>query len=66
VLERTPTVDAVPVGRCRDCKYYFCEHCLQDNGLPMPNPDDFCSYGERLEPMKQIDKDTLAEILKGL
>lgn len=46
VLEGTPTVDAVPVVRCRDCTHYnghwhcdyFCEAVLDD---------DFCSYGER-------------------
>lgn len=39
-----PTVDAVPVVRCKDCKYLYgtiCAFC----GL-LPQPDDFCSYGE--------------------
>ena len=51
--EYLPTVDAVPVTRCKDCKYW------QDNndGYPheecrwaheeTPDADDFCSYGER-------------------
>ena len=45
-LDNTPTVDAVPVVRCRECTHYnghrhcdyFCEAVLDD---------DFCSYGER-------------------
>ena len=45
-LDDAPTVDAVPVVRCRECTHYnghwncdyFCEAVLDD---------DFCSYGER-------------------
>ena len=49
-----PTVDAVEVVRCKDCKYYeigkdylpYCNHC--DGGIAdYPRKDDFCSYGER-------------------
>lgn len=60
-IETAPTVDAVPVVRCRDCEYYK----NHPNGLcylhtePKENergysgeavcvePDDFCSYGLR-------------------
>lgn len=47
-----PTIDAVPVVRCKDCKHCDPEtkHCDHSMGtqLPLPrNPDDFCSYGER-------------------
>lgn len=47
-----PTIDAVPVVRCRECKHHhdcgthFCD------ALGMDCPDDsefFCSYGERKE-----------------
>jgi hypothetical protein len=53
VIKYAPTIDAVPVVRCKDCKYF------QDNnsGYPhdecrwgkgeTPDPYDFCSYGER-------------------
>lgn len=57
-----PTVDAVPVVRCKDCtkfeqkgKYYngrpfgYCYHWDYEEGSS-PNEvdgDDFCSYGER-------------------
>ena len=47
VLEDMQTVDAVPVVRCRECKY-------RDGTPGQPNilcgqmhENDFCSYGER-------------------
>ena len=57
-ITNAPTVDAVPVVRCKDCKHwnirkgndptqlYFCNF----NNLwskPCRAPYDFCSYGER-------------------
>lgn len=63
LIADTPTVDAVPVVRCKDCKHYR----NYPNGLcylhtePKTNsrgysgdavcvePEDFCSYGERKE-----------------
>ena len=60
VLEEAPTVDAVEVVRCRDCKWYmpgdlftdimFCHRLKKDNGKPAKYnycAEDFCSYGER-------------------
>ena len=52
-IELLPTVDAVPVVRCRECLYYekgksyepYCNH--PTHGIPYSNDDDFCSYGER-------------------
>lgn len=59
-IENAPTVDAVEVVRCRDCKWYmpgdlftdimFCHRLKKDNGKPAKYnycADDFCSYGER-------------------
>ena len=56
-IARFPTVDAVEVVRCRDCKHgkksalyprepknYFCTQSW-DGGYH--EPDFFCSYGER-------------------
>lgn len=56
LIEKAPTVDAVPVVRCKDCKY----SCKDRNGrtcegywyelseFAVPVEDDgFCSYGER-------------------
>lgn len=46
-----PTVDAVEVVRCRDCKHYKPDEyefgCGCDGGLPYVKADDYCSYGER-------------------
>lgn len=55
LIEKAPTVDAVEVVRCKDCKY-FNKAAPNDKGFcicPASNmeivPDDFCSYGERKE-----------------
>ena len=51
-LNEAPTVDAMEVVRCRDCKHcdpenLRCDHPMGTN-LPLHRkPDDFCSYGER-------------------
>ena len=47
-----PTIDAVPVVRCRECKHCDPEnhHCDHHMGTAAPlrrKPDDFCSYGEK-------------------
>lgn len=50
-----PTVDAVPVVRCKNCTHYDLGVCLKiysDGNAHFEawqsrNPDDFCSYGER-------------------
>ena len=51
-IEQAPTVDAVPVVRCRECKHCDPEnhHCDHHMGTAAPlrrKPDDFCSYGEK-------------------
>ena len=50
LLADVPTVDAVEVVRCRDCKHLMFSdlygECKRGN-LGIVNPDDFCSYGER-------------------
>ena len=52
-LDDAPTVDAVPVVRCRDCEHYNPENydvsCDHPKGIMGPSDDDFCSYGERRE-----------------
>lgn len=54
LVDSIPTVDAVPVVRCKDCKHY----ALWADGRAMFHcdkhdctmyDDDFCSYGERKE-----------------
>lgn len=51
-LDEQPTIDAVPVVRCKDCTHFrrnlendtYC-NCI--GGLSDPEEHDFCSYGER-------------------
>lgn len=51
-IEAAPTVDAVEVVRCSECKYRTehsnCGHPRHEV-LPPVYPNDFCSYGERRE-----------------
>ena len=52
LIADTPTVDAVPVVRCKDCKHHYDCGVHFCNRLGMDCPDDsdfFCSYGERKE-----------------
>lgn len=50
-----PTIDAVVVTRCKDCKHYDLGVCLkiysdgnaQKDSWQSRNPNDFCSDGER-------------------
>ena len=54
-VENAPTIDAVPVVRCRDCKWSdwysnvdgkrYC--CCMETGMGGRTETDFCSYGER-------------------
>lgn len=53
-IEHAPTVDAVEVVRCRDCKHRGTDYCIfhikgepADEELLGKLDNDFCSYGER-------------------
>ena len=46
-LDEAPTVDAVPVIRCRGCKYGG--HCEMEDMLRAEHPDPFCPLGEPAE-----------------
>ena len=53
-IESAPTVDAVEVVRCRECKHcdpenHHCDHPMSTSAPLSRRPDDFCSYGERKE-----------------
>ena len=55
-IDNAPTVDAVPVVRCRDCKHRGTDDCIfhikgepADEELLLRLDNDFCSYGERKE-----------------
>lgn len=50
MLRKEPTIDAVPVVRCKECKfraldngYFLCNRKM----VGMVRPDSFCSFGER-------------------
>lgn len=55
LIDDAPTVDAVEVVRCRDCKFgkHFGDledewiNCGNLHGKPLMPFDGFCSYGER-------------------
>ena len=42
-----PTIDAVEVIRCKDCKHYDGKWLCKISGVPSRKPCDFCSHGER-------------------
>ena len=44
-INNAPTIDAVPVVRCKDCIGWIDHIC--SNTTDITNFDDFCSYGER-------------------
>lgn len=56
-IKNAPTVDVVPVVRCKDCKWwggkYSSNECSKITTLSNPDywlktlPEDFCSSGER-------------------
>lgn len=46
-IDEQPTVDAVPVVRCRDCEHWDDEWCVINEAYF--EDDDFCSYGKRKE-----------------
>ena len=54
-IDDAPTIDAVPVVRCRECKYRFKNNGHDKSGCPIidaniwMDDDDFCSHGERKE-----------------
>ena len=52
ILHSAKAIDAVPVVRCRECKWWQEDddigHCDNPDGLDnYAKPDDFCSYGEK-------------------
>ena len=60
LILQTPTIDAVEVVRCRDCRHsrvYQTDsngtmqtYCVAFVMLRSVTDDDFCSWGERREP----------------
>ena len=57
-VKKMPTIDAVPVDRCRECRWYdvgkndsesWSECTLRYGKYFNVSPMDFCSYGQRKE-----------------
>lgn len=59
-INAAPAADVVPVVRCKDCKWFVDNNGGEWYGCKMfqvvritpedaPKPDDFCSYGERMD-----------------
>lgn len=59
-IESLPTVDAVPVVRCKDCKYAYmtyggeCKYCdmWEEEGEMYLDGDFYCAFGKRKEDAK--------------
>lgn len=51
-IDEAPTVDAVPVVRCRECRYYAVSgattsFCIHPGGMKFTSDSDYCSRGKR-------------------
>ena len=68
IVVNAPSIDAVPVVRCKDCKWwcdYGCAIRIVDES-DKPKENDFCSFGERkdegqnmIRKLRLIDADAL-------
>lgn len=54
-ISHQPSIDIV---RCKECKHYNGSYCFNIEALmpKAPNPNDFCSYGERNEQTERSEK----------
>lgn len=51
-IANAPTIDAVPVVRCKDCKIRYTDRCGMfdvDSEGEWTDDNGFCQYGERKE-----------------
>ena len=48
-IDEQPTIDVVPVIRCKDCKWFGNIGCAVEvvDETDMPKENDFCSFAER-------------------
>ena len=54
-----PTVDAVPVVRCRECRYYAASgattsFCIHPGGMKFTSDSDYCSRGQRRDQSADV------------
>ena len=56
-VKLAPTIDAVPVVRCGECKYLMANGICNmfADGNIKPSASDFCSYGERKDNEQDND-----------
>lgn len=52
MIAQQPTIDAVEVVRCKDCRSCGVYksgnlYCTHQNAITNPKPNDFCCHGER-------------------
>ena len=49
IIDAAPTIDAVEVVRCKDCKWRNKSGCAIEivDDSDEPKDDDYCSFGER-------------------
>ena len=60
-LSFAPTIDTVPVVRCKDCKYFGLNdenvpYCLNPFGLDDPEPNGFCGYGRKKNAIEACNR----------
>lgn len=57
-IDDAPTVDAVPVVRCRECEYIYdgCGYlaCVKSGTMLYPDENDYCSRGKRRDQSADV------------
>ena len=53
-IEQLPTIEAVPVVLCKDCRWKLWTHCTRFENAPVTN-EDYCSKGERRTDDKRTE-----------
>lgn len=61
IMAEVPTVDAVPVVRCRECKHLYTDEygfpaCAESGAMLIPEEDDYCSRGQRKDQSADVRK----------
>lgn len=58
-IDDAPTVDAVPVVRCGECRYYAepgatTSFCIHPGGMKFTSDSDYCSRGKRRDQSADV------------
>lgn len=59
MINKADTVDAVPVVRCRECRYYAASgattsFCIHPGGMQFTSDSDYCSRGQRRDQSADV------------